>query len=69
VVDVVSGGNDLVVKVWDTSSGSLLRDFVRHREPVTAIAWSYPPTPPLPHSPSFARSLAPLFCRSDEVLR
>lgn len=37
---LLSGGNDLVVKLWDTSTGQLIRDFMRHTEPVTAMAWS-----------------------------
>jgi len=36
---LLSAGNDLVVKLWDTASGALLRDFTRHSEPVTAMAW------------------------------
>ena len=37
---LLSGGNDLVVKLWDTSTGQLIRDFMGHTEAVTAIAWS-----------------------------
>ena len=45
---LLSGGNDLVVKLWDAGSGLHLRDFVHHTEPVTAIAWSPSPSLPLP---------------------
>jgi WD40 repeat protein len=38
------GGNDLAVKLWDTETGALLRDFMQHTEPVTAMAWSEPQT-------------------------
>ena len=37
---LLSGANDLAVNLWDAASGLLLRQFVRHSEPVTAIAWS-----------------------------
>lgn len=36
---LLSGGNDLVVKLWDTRTGVLVRDFMRHTEAVTAMAW------------------------------
>ena len=36
---LLSGANDLVVKLWDVDSGALVRNFRRHTEPVTAIAW------------------------------
>ena len=36
---LLSGGNDLVVRLWDTASGLLVRNFVKHTEPVTAMAW------------------------------
>ena len=36
---LLSGGNDLAVNLWDAASGLLLRQFVRHTEPVTAMAW------------------------------
>jgi hypothetical protein len=36
---LLSGGNDLVVKLWDAHSGLVLRDFIKHTEPVTAMAW------------------------------
>ena len=39
---LLSGGNDLVVNLWDANSGERVRQFLRHTEPVTAIAWSAP---------------------------
>ncbi len=46
---LLSGGNDLVVKLWDARSGQHVRDFVKHTEPVTAIAWSPSPSLSLSH--------------------
>mmetsp|Transcript_7808 Transcript_7808/g.17830 ORF Transcript_7808/g.17830 Transcript_7808/m.17830 type:complete len:621 (-) Transcript_7808:1319-3181(-) len=36
---LLSGGGDLTIKLWETRTGNLLREFKVHTESVSAIAW------------------------------
>ena len=36
---LLSGGGDLTIKLWETQTGDMLREFKVHTESVSAIAW------------------------------
>jgi len=41
-VDLVSGGGDAVIKLWDISTGNEIRTFTGHKRSVMSISISFP---------------------------